>query len=385
MEKIIKLTGRIDTTNAGKIEEKINKEIGTYKGEIILDANDLEYISSAGLRIIMRLKKKNNKTKVINCSLEIYETFHMTGFTQMMEIEKKLREVSVEGCEVIGVGFYGNVYRINQENIVKVYRKGVSIEEIKHEIEIARKAFVMGIPTAIPYDIVKVGELYGAVFELINSKSLQELIIDGTDIDKLVKETVSVLKKIHSTKIEDGELPNIKDEKIKWAEYCSDYLPEKTSKKLIELIEKTPQTNTMIHGDFHIKNIMKQNDEIILIDMNTMSIGHPIFELGAMYATYIGFASVDENNAEKFLGITKEQSEKILELTYKYYFKGKSKEFIADVINKAKIICYLEILWIRLNFKEKGNEIHEKEIEFAKNYLIENVDKLDTLEFLDID
>ena len=55
----------------------------------------------------------------------------------------------------------------------------------------------MGIPTAIPYDIVKVGDLYGSVFELINAKSLQELIIDGADIDSLVKESVDVLKIIH--------------------------------------------------------------------------------------------------------------------------------------------------------------------------------------------
>ncbi len=71
----------------------------------------------------------------------------------------------------------------------------------------------MGIPTAIPYDIVKVGDLYGSVFELINAKSLQELIIDGADIDSLVKESVDVLKIIHSTKLKDEELPSKREEK----------------------------------------------------------------------------------------------------------------------------------------------------------------------------
>lgn len=381
MEKIIKLAGRIDTTNADKIEADINNEIENFEGQLTLDAKDLEYISSSGLRIIMRLKKKNDLTRVINCNLEIYEIFHMTGFTQIMDISKSLREMSIEGCEKIGEGFFGIVYRVNNETIVKVYKKGNSIDSVKKEIDLARKAFVLGIPTAIPYDIVKVGDLYGSVFELINSSSLQKIIIDGADIDKLAKETVEVLKKIHSIKLEEGELPSKRKEKIEWVKDCSELLPKNVENKLIYLLEKLPETNTMIHGDFHIKNIMKQNGEIILIDMDTMSLGHPIFELGAIYATYEGFASVDKNNSLDFLEITSEQSREFLKSTFKYYFEGKSQEYIDEVINKAKIICYLQILWIRSKFMEEGNIIHKKDVEYARNYLIENVEKINTLEF----
>ncbi len=379
MEKIIKLTGRIDTNNAEKVEADINKEIEGFAGDLILDAQELEYISSAGLRVIMRLKKKIDSTKVINCSLELYEIFHMTGFTQMMDIEKRVREISVDGCEKIGEGFYGTVYRTSPETIVKLYRAGVSIDRIKREIELSRKAFVMGIPTAIPYDIVKVGDSYGSVFELLNAVSIQKLLEDGADIDALAKETVEVLKKIHSTKVDDGELPSKRKEKIEWAEYCRKLLPEEVGNKLVSLIEKLPETNTMIHGDFQIKNIMKQNDEIILIDMDTLAVGHPIFELGAIYATYIAFASVDKENTKNFLGLSLEQSEQFLNSTYKYYFENRTEEFIKGIMEKAKIIAYMQVLWLRSNFTE--TEMHKKDIEFAKNYLIENIGKIDSLEF----
>ena len=379
MEKIIKLTGRIDTNNAEKVEADINKELDGFAGDLILDAQELEYISSAGLRVIMRLKKKIDSTKVINCSLELYEIFHMTGFTQMMDIEKRVREISVDGCEKIGEGFYGTVYRMDPETIVKLYRAGVSIDRIKREIELSRKAFVMGIPTAIPYDIVKVGDSYGSVFELLNAVSIQKLLEDGADIDALAKETVEVLKKIHSTKVNAGELPSKRKEKLEWAEYCRKLLPEEVGNKLVSLIEKLPETNTMIHGDFQIKNIMKQNDEIILIDMDTLAVGHPIFELGAIYATYIAFASVDKENTKNFLGLSLEQSEQFLNSTYKYYFENRTEEFIKGIMEKAKIIAYLHVLWLRSNFTE--TEMHKKDIEFAKNYLIENIGKIDSLEF----
>ena len=53
----IKLTGRIDSSNAAMIEMRINEQIAADTTELVLDAADLTYISSAGLRVILRLKK----------------------------------------------------------------------------------------------------------------------------------------------------------------------------------------------------------------------------------------------------------------------------------------------------------------------------------------
>ena len=378
-ELVIKLEGRLDTTTVPDLEKEIG-DIDNTKN-IVFDFEKLEYISSAGLRLILKAKKQNDTTKVINCNPEVYDIFNMTGFTEILEVSKVLRNISVEGCEIIGTGFYGTVYRLNEETIVKVYREGCSIDSIKREIELARKAFVLGIPTAIPYDIVKVGNLYGSVFELINSKSLQKMIIEGANLENLVKDLVDVLKKMHSTNVDTNEMPNRKKTIIEMGNKCKEYLPQEIGEKLMNLIYDVPMVNTMIHGDFHIKNIMKQNDEILLIDMDTISFGHPIFELGAMYATYRGFACINKNNPQEFLGISLEQSEKILQLTFQYYFNDKTPEYIEDVMHKASIIAYMIVLWLRTTFSEENNEMQKQEIEFCKNYLIENLPKIDSLAF----
>lgn len=378
-EIIFKLEGRLDTTTVADLEKEIVDIDSTKK--IVFDFEKLEYISSAGLRIILKVKKQNDATKVINCNSEVYDIFNMTGFSEIMEVSKMLRKVSVDGCEVIGKGFFGTVYRIDQETIVKVYKEEYSIESIKREIELARKAFVLGVPTAIPYDIVRVGNSYGSVFELINSKSIQEMIIEGADIEEMVKEMVEVLKKIHSIEVKNGELSSSNSSFIDKANKCREYLPKEVGEKLINLINDIPTVNTMIHGDYHIKNIMKQNGEIILIDMDTISVGHPIFELSAMYATYRAFACVDKNNTQDFLGISTEKSEKILELIFKYYFQDKSQEYINDVMKKASILAYMKVLWIRTTFLEKNNEIQKQEIEFCINFLTKNIPTIDSLVF----
>ena len=341
---VIKLTGKIDSSNAADIETKINEQIADYSGELVLDASDLEYISSAGLRVILRLKKANASTKVINCNSEVYEIFDMTGFTEMMDVSKAYRKLSVEGCEVIGEGANGIVYRTDPDTIVKVYKNPDSLDEIHNERELARKAFVMGIPTAIPYDVVQVGELYGSVFELLNATSFAKLIAEGEDVDALAKDSVDILKIMHKTMLKDGELPSKREEAIGWAEYVKPYLPEEIGSKLVELFKAIPETTNMIHGDYHIKNIMRQGNENLLIDMDTLSIGHPVFELSQMYLAYLGFSETDPEDVQRFLGIDRSVSESFWNSSLKYYFEGEDEAAINDAVIKARIIGYARLL-----------------------------------------
>ncbi|MBR0085199.1 MAG: hypothetical protein IJL97_01480, partial [Lachnospiraceae bacterium] len=70
-------------------------------------------------------------------------------FTEMMTVEKAYRVVSVEGCEEIGRGANGTIYRIDRDNVVKVYNNADALEDIQHEREVAKLALILGIPTAI--------------------------------------------------------------------------------------------------------------------------------------------------------------------------------------------------------------------------------------------
>lgn len=158
----INLDGRVDATNASSVEEKIQairkENVGLHT---VLDLEKLVYISSAGLRILLRLRKEDSELSLINVSTEVYEILDMTGFTEMIDVQKAYRHLSVDGCEVIGKGANGAVYRYDPETIIKVYFNNDALPDIKRERELARKALVLGINTAIPYDVVRIGDKYG--------------------------------------------------------------------------------------------------------------------------------------------------------------------------------------------------------------------------------
>ena len=348
----IELEGRIDSGNAAAVESEFNDAIGEKKpSAIVLDAERLDYISSAGLRIILRLRKKYPDLRIINVKSDVYEVLEMTGFTEMMTIEKAYRKVSIEGCEEIRNGR-------------------------------CRLALILGIPTAISYDVVKVGNSYGSVYELLNAKSFSRILANEPEkLDWCVDEYVEMLKRIHSTEVPEGKLPDMKKTVVSWAEFMQDYLPEESGKKLLALVEAVPHDNHMIHGDYHTKNLELQDDEVLLIDMDTLAVGHPIFELGSMFNAYRGFFELDHDAILDFQKFSYETAEKFWYKTLAKYLGTDDENVIHSVEDKARIIGYTRL--IRRSIRRGGleDEARKAEIDHWTKELIELLDKYDTLLF----
>jgi len=380
---IIDLMGHIDSANAAAVEKEINETMDREApSQLTLDATDLKYISSAGLRIILRLRKEMKGLKIINVQPEVYEIFDMTGFTEMVDIQKAYRVISVEGCEVIGQGANGKVYRIDPDTIVKVYLNPDSLPEIHRERELARAAFVLGIPTAIPYDVVRVGEGYGSVFELLNATSFAKLIINGEkDADEVAAMSIELLKLIHSTKIKPGTMPDMKAVALDWADFLKDYLPEDKYKKLHDLVAAVPDDMHMMHGDYHIKNVMLQNGEALLIDMDTLCHGYPIFELASMYNAYVGFSDTNHHQVEEFIGLSYDTAVHFWKESLRLYLGDPDEERFKEVEEKAQLIGYTRIMRRRIRRNGFDTEEGRAEIENAKAHILDILDRVDTLEF----
>ena len=342
----VALEGRVDTTNAAdaeKIISNIKKENpGTHT---VLDADKLEYISSAGLRVLLKLRKEEPKLAIINVSSEVYEILDMTGFTDMITVEKAYPQLSAEGCEFIAKGANGAVYRYNDETILKIYFAKDALPEIKQERENARRAFVLGINTAIPYGIVRVGDGYGTVTELLNATSVTKLIRQNPeDMSLAVKYYVDMLKSIHETEVEDGEVPDMKETALDWADFVSSHIPEAQAKKLRTLIEAVPKKNTLLHGDYHTNNIMVQNGEPVLIDMDTLCMGHPVFELGSMFNAFVGYSEHDHQNMMDFFGYSFETAGEFWRTALKKYLGTEDETVCRSVAEKAMVVGYTRML-----------------------------------------
>ena len=377
----IAIEGRIDASNAAQAEEKIFAIKNDNPGKhTVIDADNLEYISSAGLRVILRLRKEEPKLAIINVAPDVYEVFDMTGFTDMVTVEKAYQRMSVEGCEFIAKGANGAVYRYDAETILKTYFAKDALPEIKQERENARRAFVLGINTAIPYGIVRVGDGYGTVTELLNAVSVTKLIRNNPDdLSEAVKYYVDMLKSIHATEVEDGEVPDMKEIALDWANFVSAYIPENQGKKLISLIEAVPKQNTLMHGDYHTNNIMVQNGEPLLIDMDTLCMGHPVFELGSMFNAFVGYSELDHQNMMDFFGYSFETAGKFWNMALKTYLGTEDEAVCQSVAEKAMIIGYTRML--RRAARRPNEADSPAKIARCKEMLAELLGRVDSLVF----
>jgi anti-sigma B factor antagonist len=88
-ETIIEIVGRLDTITAPVLDKTINQDIGDTK-HLVLDVKNMEYISSAGLRVLLAAQKKMQKIgsmKVTGVCDAVMEVFEMTGFADILVIE----------------------------------------------------------------------------------------------------------------------------------------------------------------------------------------------------------------------------------------------------------------------------------------------------------
>ncbi len=369
------LGGEINSYNADNIEKEIQETISKQSFEkLVLDFSSVSYISSAGLRIILKLKQQYNNFSVIETSLEVYDIFNMTGFTNIMDIKKGLKRVYLSGAEVIGDGYYSTVYRVDKDTIIKVFDRVSDPEQIERELKLAKEAFILGIPTAISFDIVKVDdEKLGVRFEMLDCESLKNMVIKYPDrMGEFLDKYAALLKKMNTTECFNPAIPDMKAHYLRKLEKIKQFLPEEVNQKLLKMFNAIPDRRTLIHGDCHFKNIMVQKDELLLIDMDTLSVGYPIFEWAALYAPYVAFNEDEPGNSARFFGIKDEDALALYNSLLKRYF-GKDDQEIRD---KIKIVGYVHMI----RWTTNNDPTNEKRINGCKERLFKLLEQYNDLD-----
>ena len=376
-EKVLTLylEGELNSYNADNIEKEIENTLKEQAfDKLVLDFSHISYISSAGLRIILKLKQKYNDFSIVETSLEVYDIFSMTGFTNIMDIKKGLKRVYLSGAEVIGDGYYSTVYRVDKDTIIKVFNRVSDPEQIERELKLAKEAFILGIPTAISFDIVKVddGKL-GVRFEMLDCESLKNMVVKYPErMNEFLEKYAALLKKMNTTECFDPNIPDMKAHYLRKLDKIKDWLPKEANEKLLKMFNAIPDRKTLIHGDCHFKNIMVQKDELLLIDMDTLSVGYPIFEWAALYAPYCAFNEDDPGNSLRFFGIKDEDALALYNALLARYFE-KDDQTIRD---KIKIVGYVHMI----RWTTNNDPTNEKRINGCKERLLKLLEQYDDLD-----
>jgi hypothetical protein len=186
---------------------------------------------------------------------------------------------------------------------------------------------------------------------------------------------------IDSKIIRSDIMPDMKVVALGWAEYLKDHLPADQADKLYSLISAVPEDDHLLHGDYHVKNILLQNGESLLIDMDTLCHGHPIFELASIFNAYVGFGLSHPYGMREFLGIPFASCVDFWRKSLALYLDTQDEDRINEVEAKAKIIGMTRIMRRELRRDGMHHEEGRKLIEICRKGLADLLPRVDTLEF----
>lgn len=340
------LEGRIDTNNAAATEAEIFAAVGDMTN-VVIDAEDLEYISSAGLRVLMKLRKSIKKPlPMINVSRDIYEILETTGFTELLEVSRAMRRLDISGCEQIAAGGQGKIYRINDETIVKVFCNNgiIPLSYVKEELDAAKAAFVAGVPTAISFDTVKCGDYYGIVYEMIDSVTLSKAVVEEPErIGEFAKKYAAFIKDFQNIHVPAGKFRQARDIYKQKSQALREWLTEDEFAVMQEIVDSIPETDTLIHGDPHSGNIMIKDGELMFIDMTEVCCGPACLDNGAIFRDLVSAAQNTPEACEHSMGLPAPLAAKLGQAFFAAYSGLSDPAKLGEYMKMQGLFCALNI------------------------------------------
>lgn len=369
--------GRLDTENSQKFESEIIDICRENQHEaLVLDASQMDYIASSGLRTMLKLAKSEKNFRVENMQPSVYSVFEVTGFSRIINITKALRKIDLDKCEKIGSGGNGAVYRVSEDEIVKVNYNPVTYGGLDKELSKAKEAFLLGVPTAISFDMVDCGEgRRGVVYEIIKSITLGETIQKNPDqIETLTEKYIEQLNILHSISTDNPVFGSAKANYCKQVEDASRYLTEEEGEKLKLILDVLPEGDRLVHCDAHPKNLMIQNEEMLWIDMEQMSLGHPIYDLISIAVVLNGMAT-----DEMMIGIAGMDNATVALLKdcfIRKYFKTDSPEMIQKYASMLDALRLIRAVFA-IGFTSSNSEKYRPAIiEMARKMFFPNIQNI---------
>ena len=295
---------------------------------------------------------------------------------------RKYKEVSLEGCKLLASGAKGEVYRYDDELILKVFNNKNTYRDVEQEIALSRKAFIMGIPTAISFGIYAVGDRYGAMYELLDSETVSRLIARNPSrveyYAAIMADLAHTIHGIHVTE-EDGFPDGIG----RLRRYVAGGIEKEDAAlaaRCNALLDTIAVSDTLTHGDFHTNNVFIQNGEPLLIDLDRLSTGHPMAEISDLYYFYVVLGEDDPSVIENFMGFSYKTSKRFFNAFLRRYLDTDDKDRLNDVREKAEFICCVRMInkiHKKTSLSEEDRAIIERDLARAT----ELADRLDTLAF----
>ena len=202
-----------------------------------------------------------------------------------MEANSEFQKIDLDDYVQTGEGGTALAYTHKSgKSLAKLYNPDFDIGKIKEEFWTSRTVFELGISTPEPYRLVTDGKRFGGEYELIQGKRSFSRIIsqESERLEELSLEFARMARTLHATKADTSRLKSYK-EMVTQFYSGKTFVPDNYRKKVLEFLEKVPDTQTCLHGDLQISNAITDGKRTLWIDVGGFGYGAPEWDLALMW------------------------------------------------------------------------------------------------------
>lgn len=254
-----------------------------------------------------------------------------------------MRNISLEGLEVLGSGGFATVYKLNDEEIVKVFDMSITEEEIEEKKRIADTLAEYGIPAMRVSEVVRAGGSYGLIGEFLASDTVGKAVNkDPSSAEKYGRRMGKLLRQMHATEVPEGTIPSMKDRMLERIDFMERECHTKHSiaEAMRDCVNSLPDNNKIIHCDFHEGNVMLRGDEPVLIDTDEMCTGSAYYDLGNLYINHDLLVGTPEIR-EKTVGMDMKECRLMRKYIMREYYNGAGSRTVKEEKRISLMICML--------------------------------------------
>lgn len=190
------------------------------------------------------------------------------------------REIDLSSSAVIGSGQCSQVYAYGDDFAVKLFFDTIPEEEIRKEYHNTLVLCQNGLAAVKVYEYVNHHGRIGILMQRLKGMSVERAILQQPDkLGFFAVKMARNLAAIHQKDVRDAGLSASSDFYLACIDNClkDRWISEAESRKLREMVRAVPNKDNLIHGDYHILNMMIEQDEIRMIDLADVRTGHPIY------------------------------------------------------------------------------------------------------------
>lgn len=187
--------------------------------------------------------------------------------------------------------------------IVKVFRDHLPDNEAEYEAAKQTAAYSLGLPVPQLLDITRINGKKAIIMEYVQGTTLGDLMQqDASQIEPYMNLSVDIQIEMHSKSITSLELMT---DKLTRQLNMAELLDETCKAKLLSHLDSLPIGTKLCHGDYHVFNLIKTKDRIVIIDWVDATVGNPCADV---YRSYLLYSQYSPHLADRYLSIYCEKS-----------------------------------------------------------------------------